>query len=564
MARDIPTLNRKIYRNFSQGVIRNVQEGLTPEGSVRLALNMDSDKEIGSLVSRKGITQEGKQVYAGARCYGIGNYVTADGDNKLFASFEKSTDNTIYDLLDSLQEKELDTTAHARFVMFLGGLLRINGEDDPIIYDGFSWKEKTYLLTVADDVADNFTYASHGLAVGDPVRFYQSDVLPGGLTYDKVYFVVNTTVDTFQVSETFGGAALDITSVPGGALYTSKLDKLDIANMPKFNVAIEWKNRIYGAVKNSDTLQYSSIANTTYGYVTWYEDEIDSSTAGYISMEKEDGAGGITAIEKVPGYLIIFKKRAMKRWDGASTYPDVLIAQGVETQECVTTARELCYFINQKGIWVTNGGYPQRISRPVQDIIESISDWDRVCCEGDDEHVFFSIGNIEIDGKTVNNVVLKYNIEDRSWDVRSYYCDVYAMARYVDTYGNNQIVIGNGDGKILKIDTGTDDDGKTIEWSVEPHAHDFGIFGNIKTIKNIVAYMHNVSTGRILARSNSKDAGDYNLFGSIKKSVSEANETIRGNQIGFKFTGTTDTTQAKFLGYEFPDDSIIVAENYDE
>lgn len=501
----------KIFRDFSLGTIRRVNNAIAPLGSFKLALNNDSDHETGSLVSRLGTTILGAQESAGFRCFGIGNYMRTSLDasvrldesggtrlaedggsrylelvgKKLFGVFETASDNTIFDMLDGTSDLTGDTSGKkTRFCAFLDSIVRVNGFDAAKAYDNNNW------------------------------------ITTGGV--------------------------------------------FDLANMPLFHVIIEWQDRVWGATPDSDKLYYSSIAASSA--ISW-TDATPITGAGFIYLSQEDGGGGITALEKVPGYLIIFKQRAMKRWDGNTTFPEDLIAQGVHSQECVTRSRELCYFINQSGIWVTNGAYPVRISRAVQDFVDAISDWNKVSCIGDDKHVFFSIGNITIGLDTYTNCVLKYNIEDKTFDVRSYYNGIAVMARYTDVTNTSSIIFGDDDGQILKLDDGYTDYATTpkgITWTVEPQEHDWGMRGNIKDIQKMYVYTENVSTGKALCKVNN---GDFNEFGVINKPVVELKNPkfiAKGNTIAYKFTGTTNSGRSKFLGYEFPSDAVIYNQNTDE
>lgn len=71
---------------------------------------------------------------------------------------------------------------------------------------------------------DTITSTSHGLNNNDQVNFTSDGSLPGGLTtfeYNypwsgEVYYVVNKATNTFQVSLTPGGTAVDITSAGSG------------------------------------------------------------------------------------------------------------------------------------------------------------------------------------------------------------------------------------------------------------------------------------------------------------------------------------------------------------
>lgn len=72
---------------------------------------------------------------------------------------------------------------------------------------------------------DQLLSVSHGLVDTDRVMLFNpfSDTLPTGLTEGTIYFVVNSATNTFKVSTTSGGAAVDITAVGGGEGFFQKV-----------------------------------------------------------------------------------------------------------------------------------------------------------------------------------------------------------------------------------------------------------------------------------------------------------------------------------------------------
>jgi hypothetical protein len=73
-------------------------------------------------------------------------------------------------------------------------------------------------VTVTGDAGtDTLTATAHGLTAGNRLVFKNvGGGLPGGIAANTVYFVVNPTTNTFQLSLTSGGAAIDITSAGTG------------------------------------------------------------------------------------------------------------------------------------------------------------------------------------------------------------------------------------------------------------------------------------------------------------------------------------------------------------
>lgn len=83
----------------------------------------------------------------------------------------------------------------------------------------------------ANASTDILTSAGHGLDNGDLLNFTTTGTLPGGLndSEDDLYYVVNKSTNTFKVSKTHGGSAINITSTGSGTHdWWSDISKTDI------------------------------------------------------------------------------------------------------------------------------------------------------------------------------------------------------------------------------------------------------------------------------------------------------------------------------------------------
>lgn len=69
----------------------------------------------------------------------------------------------------------------------------------------------------ADNATDYLTDTDHGLENGDIVLL-EGDDLPNGLTENTVYYVINKTTNTFQLSTSSGGAAVDFSDDGTGTM----------------------------------------------------------------------------------------------------------------------------------------------------------------------------------------------------------------------------------------------------------------------------------------------------------------------------------------------------------
>jgi hypothetical protein len=72
----------------------------------------------------------------------------------------------------------------------------------------------------ADAATDVFTAPSHGLADGNRVELEAPSgaTLPAGVSVNTIYFVRDSTTNTFKLAATSGGAAIDITSNGSGVV----------------------------------------------------------------------------------------------------------------------------------------------------------------------------------------------------------------------------------------------------------------------------------------------------------------------------------------------------------
>lgn len=60
---------------------------------------------------------------------------------------------------------------------------------------------------------------SHSFANDDQIALYTTDTLPAPLSDAVTYYVINSSANTFKVSLTSGGAAIDITDTGTGSHY---------------------------------------------------------------------------------------------------------------------------------------------------------------------------------------------------------------------------------------------------------------------------------------------------------------------------------------------------------
>jgi hypothetical protein len=89
--------------------------------------------------------------------------------------------------------------------------------------------------------SDQFLSVAHGLSDGDrlQLRGVFAEALPTGtgLTAGALLYVVNSATNTFKVSTTLGGAAIDLTAVGGGEIYWQRVVPEVFASQGQITVA---------------------------------------------------------------------------------------------------------------------------------------------------------------------------------------------------------------------------------------------------------------------------------------------------------------------------------------
>lgn len=93
-------------------------------------------------------------------------------------------------------------------------------------------------FTVAN-ATDIFTSAAHGLSNGDIINVANSGgALPTGLSASTNYFIITATTNTFQVSTTVGGSAVDMSDDGSGTNTWYLLDRPAVIDVSSYSTAI--------------------------------------------------------------------------------------------------------------------------------------------------------------------------------------------------------------------------------------------------------------------------------------------------------------------------------------
>ena len=207
---------------------------------------------------------------------------------------------------------------------------------------------------------------------------------------------------------------------------------------------------------------------------------------------------------------------------------------------------------NAVGIYATTGGYPKKLSRPIQKWIEAIDPayYENIAGYTDGTKVVWAIGSVTIDGITYTNTHLAYNISDQSWEMYNYADRFNVFAGYITSTGAMTILGGDTDGYVQTIGSGTTDNGTPIYSECEFAPVVFIARARRKSIPAVMTFAKNFQG---LTFHMKTDDGEFHPLGSIDATdkVLSGYLPLKGNRFFPKITCVNSGTPFIFEGFCF-------------
>ncbi len=343
----------------------------------------------------------------------------------------------------------------------------------------------------------------------------------------------------------------------------------DLANMPGANLcnlATVFLDRVYiaGDTANPSRAYYSGVSNGTS--VSW------TSGNGYIDIDAGNDKGPLTALGRVPGYILFFKQRSMSRWNYSSAFPEEMISYGTPSQESVVAAAGVCAFYSNsnesdKGFFITNGGAPTPIShdttRPIKKWIEAIpaSYESSIAGRAVNNGFAWTIGDVTVNGQLYHNVELRYNRILNQWSVRTYPTKFSVYSSFIDGEGRNVTVAGDNDGCVIELDrpdrfvdykTVSSQPGEVaINFDIRTHQEKHGL-NQEKTISDKMVF--DTRYGKGATPYIIVDGKDTTECASLGADVAEAKlpKNLKGNYFEYGLRGTAQGARTILKEIEIP------------
>jgi len=262
----------------------------------------------------------------------------------------------------------------------------------------------------------------------------------------------------------------------------------------------------------------------------------------------------ITGLANTGTLILIFKERAMYRWNGRATDANLVVDFGTSSQESIASRNGRVYFFNPYGVYVTDGGYPTRISKPIHRWIEAIDPayYGNVASVCDEDNYYCSIGDVTVDSVAYSNVVLVYTFSTQTWAVRTYQEQFRVFANFIDSSGNYRIMGGNDDGDVQDFNVGDTDAGTPVFYRLRTKKMDFGSSAYVKKFSDIFMFGSELLNAQTFIQADDGQLKPvrWGLIGWFRRIFGLKNS---GRRFTFELGGTSVDGQGVFDSWEIVD-----------
>ena len=133
---------------------------------------------------------------------------------------------------------------------FVNGAQRITLDSDIVKVRKVEAHDATLTADFTAAASNVITSAAHGLSNGNRITLTTTGTLPGGLSTSAIYYVIEKTTNTFELSATLDGSAVDITDTGTGThTWSAEQGWYDL----DYNLETDREQDLYGQSNNKPT-----------------------------------------------------------------------------------------------------------------------------------------------------------------------------------------------------------------------------------------------------------------------------------------------------------------------
>lgn len=326
---------------------------------------------------------------------------------------------------------------------------------------------------------------------GTPVRWTTTGTLPGGLTVDTVYYVINVSGTTVRMATTLANALagtplVDLTS-SGSGTHTM--------------------NYQYNVSDNDEVWLDGRKGQLT---VFWNTDRPTPENADWTATRPGTGSSNeITGIAKSSNRLFLFTKYSAQKFDGNVVMTFNNSIGCISQRSLANIDDDWLIWVDAKGrIHARNESAAQQeyISRGIKNTVMKYITMDNLAASSgavNDNTYYLDLGQNETD-KGLEWLRVVYSFDDNVWSIDR----LQGPARFADNddyTGEDKLYFFSNDGYLSMDDTGNEDNGKSIPLEINFGRDNFGS-QKLKKYEGIFVYSENSAGATIKVSVDGKQS----------------------------------------------------------
>jgi hypothetical protein len=344
------------------------------------------------------------------------------------------------------------------FESFLDGVFMVDGTDSNYFYDGSNWSTSTNL---ADSPKGK--YIKEHLT-----RLYLFNVVMAGTTYNSraCYSdypkngAITWGLETGSDLEQTASSAV-VTSA--GSLFKTRNIKVG----DPFTISTGTNAGEYVVLTVDSETQITltaNLVNTQSAKDFWVG-------GNWFDVGTDDGDIGM-GIGETYNEIFLFKKSALYRYSAIEKQlRKVKTAPGTTSQRSIVGWGGYVYWYHPSGLYKCAGLEEEKISDPIEDIIEGVPDTTAVVTwvSPKDDTINFYLGNVTTrDGDEIQNCVAIYDINTKKMAISSIKNIMRCAVTWLE---DDDVVVHAADNSsgVFKMETGTDFNGVAISFEAGTH-----------------------------------------------------------------------------------------------
>lgn len=344
-------------------------------------------------------------------------------------------------------------------------------------------------------------------------------------------FMVNGTGSNGDAIQTYSGSSWGTTNT---------------GSLPRGDLIENYRSRIWVGDASVDKLYYSDVVSTS---------NTISGGSSFIQISPADGEK-MRGLKRTSRALLVFKENHIYRvFNINSTDPDPSINRGTYSQESIIESKSGIHYHHSSGFYdFVFDGEQKEISRPINDIVQAIprSYYENVSGWADDDHLYWSIGDITLGGVSFANVVCVRTLSTENWSVYSYGSEIRSAGIYDNGASLIQLV-GDDVGNVLQFNTGTSDNGTAIRYDLQTHwLYLSELRSSRKSFTDIATLHENASGGNLTYQLDVDPPNKWRPIGTLTKDLAQT-DTLNAKdfyRIRFRFYGSSSGSPFTFRGWE--------------